>query len=250
MFETSVVRAAAVAAPRRVSLFTLSIASHTLLIAGVIGLSIASTKFPLDAPKEMSLAPDLRPVPPPPLGNPNAGAPPRPAAPEHAVTPAPQQVTAPPNIPETTTPVEATPSAAADVPGTGTVPGPVGQPWGVDGSAGDPNAPPSSIISSGPVTPPTVYEVSGEVKSPVIITRVEPAYPAPMVFRRMSATVVVRCIIGRDGSVREPQVVVGALEPFNVAVINAVRQWKFKPGTLRGQPVDTYLNLTVTFTPR
>ncbi|HEX8411559.1 MAG TPA: energy transducer TonB [Thermoanaerobaculia bacterium] len=31
------------------------------------------------------------------------------------------------------------------------------------------------------------------------------------------------------------------------AALNAVRQWKFKPGTLNGQPVPVYYNLTVNF---
>ena len=28
----------------------------------------------------------------------------------------------------------------------------------------------------------------------------------------------------------------------------AVKQWKFRPGTLNGQPVDVIFNLTVNFT--
>jgi TonB family protein len=29
--------------------------------------------------------------------------------------------------------------------------------------------------------------------------------------------------------------------------LDAVRKWKFKPGTLNGQPVPVYYNLTVNF---
>jgi TonB family protein len=37
--------------------------------------------------------------------------------------------------------------------------------------------------------------------------------------------------------------------PFGLdqAAVDAVRRWKFKPGTLNGQPVDVIFNLTVNF---
>jgi TonB family protein len=31
------------------------------------------------------------------------------------------------------------------------------------------------------------------------------------------------------------------------SALDAVKRWKFKPGTLNGQPVAVYYNLTVTF---
>jgi hypothetical protein len=33
-------------------------------------------------------------------------------------------------------------------------------------------------------------------------------------------------------------------------VLDALQQWTFAPGTLHGQPVDTYFELTITFTTR
>jgi periplasmic protein TonB len=37
--------------------------------------------------------------------------------------------------------------------------------------------------------------------------------------------------------------------PFGLdqAAVEAVKRWKFKPGTLNGQPVDVIFNLTVNF---
>jgi TonB family protein len=37
--------------------------------------------------------------------------------------------------------------------------------------------------------------------------------------------------------------------PFGLdqAAVDAVRRWKFRPGTLNGQPVDVIFNLTVNF---
>jgi protein TonB len=63
----------------------------------------------------------------------------------------------------------------------------------------------------------------------------------------LPATVVVRCIIDRNGHVRDAEVIVPAMPPFNAEVLKAVAQWRFTPGMLNGQPVDTYMNLTVRF---
>jgi protein TonB len=81
----------------------------------------------------------------------------------------------------------------------------------------------------------------------VVLRRVEPRYPNGMLRAGMSAKVVVRCIIDKNGNVRDPQVIVSSMPPFNTAVVEAVMQWKFTPGSLHGQAVDTYLDLTVNF---
>lgn len=116
-------------------------------------------------------------------------------------------------------------------------------PWGVPDGVGDLNAPPASV----PIPEQRVYEIAGEVKAPVLLKRVDPPYPSIFVRTRKSATVVVRCIIDRDGRVRDPQIVVPSLPPFNESVIAAVQQWRYRPGSLHGVAVETYLDVTVHF---
>lgn len=247
MFETSVVRAQAQAARGRVSLLTASIVAHTAVIIGTIAVSIASVDFPAAAPKEYARAPYLVPVRiPPPLGNPNGGARPQtqPATPR-PVTPT--QITAPATVPETITPAE-TPSNGTGDSSTagGTEPGPVGVPWGVRDSIGDLDAPPVPLDL--PVQQPVerIYEAH-EVQAPVLISRIEPRYPAIFMKAGPAATVVVRCVIDRNGSVRDPEVIVPAMEPFNQEVLRVLPHWRYKAATLNGRAVDSYLNLTVHF---
>lgn len=258
MFETSVVNAQAKPAPRRLGLFTISLIAHTAVILGVAAVSIASVDFPTAAPDEVANAPLFMPLTiPPPLGNPNGGAPPRPAVtpPQRQETPAPPtQITAPPTEIPDDVPVAEAPTngdantnatGPADGSGTGTVPGPIGVPWGVEGGVGDINTPP--VVDVLPAIEDKVYVPGGEVKAPVLIRKIEPPYPEVMRRTRMNATVVVKCVIDKNGNVRDPEIVVASMPPFNDAVMNAVRQWKYQPGSYRGQAVDTYLNLTVTF---
>ena len=53
--------------------------------------------------------------------------------------------------------------------------------------------------------------------------------------------------IAKGGSVRDVQVLKGLPFGLDQAAVEAVKKWKFKPGTLNGQPVDVIFNLTVNF---
>lgn len=252
MFETSIVRAQAAAARGRVSLLTVSIAVHSLVILGAIGVSIASTDFPSNAPDEFAQAPILLPVRiPPPLGVPNGG------AKREAQTAQPQKpAPAPPQLNQITAPspdaetrrVDEVPLSGADtgegIPGA-TSTAPLGVEWGTEGSLGDLDAPPGPATNIQPVEE-KIYEVH-EVKAPVLLQKVAPDYPEFMRNRRVPATVIVRCIIDKNGRVRDPQVIVGAMPPFNNAVMDAVQKWRYTPGSRNGVAVETYLNVTVTF---
>ncbi len=55
------------------------------------------------------------------------------------------------------------------------------------------------------------------------------------------------CIIDKQGNVTNVQVLKPLPFGLDAAAVDAVRRWKFKPGTLNGQPVDVIFNLTVNF---
>ena len=246
MFETSVVRARAVAAGGRASLLTISVAAHSMAVIGAVVLSVASTEFPRVAPDEFVRVPEFVPVTvPPPLGSPNAGAA-RQSAPEQRPVPSPPaQVTAPPEVPETIPEAGGAGAGSASGAAAGGEAGPLGVPWGVVGGVGDLDAPPADVPAE-PVEE-KVYHPGGEVKVPVLIHRVEPVYPPALAKARLNAVVVVRCVIDKSGRVRDPEVIVPAMPPFNRAVLDAVSRWRYTPGTLRGQAVNTYLELKVAF---
>ena len=63
----------------------------------------------------------------------------------------------------------------------------------------------------------------------------------------MSGLVIVEAVIDRDGKVRDVRVLKPL--PFGVdqAAADAVKQWKFSPGTRNGEPVDVFGILTLQF---
>ncbi|MDP9190856.1 MAG: energy transducer TonB [Acidobacteriota bacterium] len=251
MFETSVIQSVPRASGGRLSLLTISIIAHTTVIVGAIVLSVATVDFPASAPDEFAQAPIFLPViVPPPLGVLNGGAvrQPEPARPPAAPPqPQPNQITAPSMVPDTVTPVAApstgSSTSTGDPSATSTLP--LGVPWGVKDSVGDLDAPPG-VMPAQPVEE-KIYE-EHEVKAPVALFKPHPPYPQSLIRTRMRATVVVRCVIDKNGHVRDPQVIVPAtMSPFNDSVMTTVQRWRFTPGSLRGQAVETYLNLTVNF---
>jgi protein TonB len=247
MFETSVVRARAATAGNRASVFTISVAAHSAVVIGAIALSIASIDFPPNAPAAYARAVFVEPlpVPPGPAPRPVQRAAAQPPVQRSAAMPA--QPTVPTEIPETVTPVAASAgtgdplAAGGGQPGTGEE---GGVSDGVEGGVGSDLLP--GVGTATPVTP-TIYRVTGEVKAPVLVHKVEPVYPQIFVRSGVPATVVVRCVIDRNGAVRDPEIVVSAAPPFNAAVLDAVRKWRFRPGSLRGEAVEVYLDLTVSF---
>jgi protein TonB len=90
--------------------------------------------------------------------------------------------------------------------------------------------------------------VGGDVKAPVVTQRVQPKYTDTARNARVTGVVIVEAVINKNGEVEQVKVV----KPLPMGLAQeaeaAVRQWKFKPGTLNGQPVDVIFNLTVNFT--
>lgn len=251
MFETSVVRAHTQAARGRLTLLSISVFAHSAIIVGAVAVSVASVEFPANAPDEVASAPPLFSVQiPPPLGNPNggrtAGTPP--AQPKRETpAPAPSELVAPREVPDDVPSLEP-PSLGVDGPGdpNATSTDRIGVPWGTPDSTGDLDAPPAPDAAS--VVEERIYQPH-EVKAPVLLHKVAPHFPELGRRVRMNAVVIVRCVIDRNGRVRDPQLVKPApFQPFNEAVIAAVQQWRFQPGSRDGVAVESYLDLTVKFT--
>jgi protein TonB len=107
-----------------------------------------------------------------------------------------------------------------------------------------------------PVEPPRIVQPVQQEKHPVkvnegvlqaqLISRIEPRYPPLGLEMRQSGTVVLHAIISRDGRINALEVVSGS--PFFVqAALDAVRQWRYRPTMLNGEPVEVETTITVVF---
>lgn len=84
------------------------------------------------------------------------------------------------------------------------------------------------------------------ISRPVVIHQVPPSYPIGAMARHVEGIVRLKLWIDKDGSVRKAELVEG--HPLLVeAATDAVRQWRFKPGTIGGSPMASQVIVDVAF---
>ena len=115
-----------------------------------------------------------------------------------------------------------------------------------------------------PIAPPNTAGVSGILSTSVVVPtlsrprvsagvtggrqihRVEPRYPSAARSIRLSGTVVLTAHVSKSGKVSKIDVVSGS--PILVAAaVEAVRQWRYEPFLLDGQPIDNTVTVQVKF---
>jgi len=107
-----------------------------------------------------------------------------------------------------------------------------------------------------PVEPPHTAQAVQQEKRPVkfsegvqeaqLISRIEPQYPVIAKQTRTEGTVRLHAIISREGRITSLDVISG--HPFLVkAALDAVRQWRYRPTLLNGEPVEVETSITVIF---
>jgi protein TonB len=108
------------------------------------------------------------------------------------------------------------------------------------------------IISSTPVAVPKVaaptrVRVSQGVTQGLLIRKVAPSYPPLARQAHIQGSVLLQAVISKDGSIENLRVISG--HPMLVpSAIDAVKQWKYKPYILNGEPVEVDTQVTVNFT--
>ena len=96
-------------------------------------------------------------------------------------------------------------------------------------------------------TPIKRIRVASRVAEANLIHDVASQYPPEAGRARVEGTVVLMAVIGKDGSVQDVRVESG-LPILAQAAINAVRQWRYKPYLIDGEPVEVDSRITINFT--
>ena len=157
------------------------------------------------------------------------------------------QLRTPTKIPQTVKMIredEAPPPVMATAGVVGGVPGgvPGGSMGGVIGS----------VLSSTPVSVPKIatpqrIRVSSGVSQGLLVRRVQPSYPPLARQARIQGVVILQAQISKEGNIENLQLISGhpMLAP---AAIEAVKQWKYRPYLLNGEPVEVETQVQVNFT--
>jgi periplasmic protein TonB len=240
MFEDVLIESSRRKAGNRTALtLPVSIAIHAVVIGLIVGASIWFVEDVPEPPIPVTFYAAAPPPPPPPPAA--AKAAPKAAEVQKPVPVRSAEMVQPMSIPDKipVAPSAPEPAQSSGVEGgvEGGVPGgvPGGVLGGVVGGTGG---------AGGGDEP---LRVGGEVKAPILQSRVEPTYPEAARKARMEGVVILEAIITGSGSVEEVKVLKSVNPLLDASAVRAVQQWKYKPATLNGRAVRVYLTVTVTF---
>ena len=88
--------------------------------------------------------------------------------------------------------------------------------------------------------------ISEDLARRLLLQGNDPAYPKEAKLSGLQGSVMIQALIGSDGSVRELHLM-GGYFVLGRAAFEAVRQWRFRPYVLNGNPVEARTVLTFTF---
>ncbi|HTT75709.1 MAG TPA: TonB family protein [Candidatus Binataceae bacterium] len=88
--------------------------------------------------------------------------------------------------------------------------------------------------------------ISQGVSQGLILKKVSPSYPASAIRLRIEGTVELLATISKDGSITHIKVLSGN-QQLTRAAVDAVKQWKYRPYLLNGEPVEIETQVTVNF---
>lgn len=81
---------------------------------------------------------------------------------------------------------------------------------------------------------------------PILITKVAPIYPLSAKTSGLEGVVIIHALVDKEGRVKSADVLDG--DPLLAqAALHAVRQWRYKPGTLGGAPMEAVTTARVVF---
>ncbi len=91
--------------------------------------------------------------------------------------------------------------------------------------------------------------VSSVVSAPGPLRKIDPKYPPTLMNEHVEGEVVLYAVIRRDGSVDSIQLVRGIDEQLDANAMEALSQWKFRPATKQGTPIELEAIVHIPFHP-
>lgn len=91
------------------------------------------------------------------------------------------------------------------------------------------------------------YHVGGDVTAPSVAQKVEPQYTEAARQAKISGPVMLSITVGVDGMAHDINVVRGLDSGLDLKAVEAVQQWHFNPGKLKGEPVPVLATIEINF---
>jgi len=110
-------------------------------------------------------------------------------------------------------------------------------------------APPPNFVSSGEIVPKPMLQtlnISQGVSHGLLIKKVQPVYPRNALAMRVEGSIELLATISKNGDITQVKVLSGDSQ-LTKAATDAVKQWKYKPYLLNGEPVEIQTQVTINF---
>ena len=97
-----------------------------------------------------------------------------------------------------------------------------------------------------------IYQPGSGVSDPRLLKQVRPSYTSEAMRARVQGVAMVQCIVRTNGVPTDCQIYKSLDNTFGLdqEALKAVREWRFAPGTLRGEPVNVQVLIEMSFTLR
>jgi len=97
--------------------------------------------------------------------------------------------------------------------------------------------------------PPDTIEVGNckNIRPPQAVSTPEPDFPVSASRENKQVMLLLSAIVNKEGRVEEIEVLNPGSDGFDAPARDAVRNWKFKPATCGGQPVNMEMSLEISF---
>lgn len=99
-----------------------------------------------------------------------------------------------------------------------------------------------------PEDQPKLIRIGGRVAESNLTTKVQPIYPAAAKEAHVQGTVEIEATISKDGVPVELRVVSSPSDDLSQSAIEAVRQWRYRPTLLNGNPIEIVTDIIVNYT--
>jgi TonB family protein len=109
----------------------------------------------------------------------------------------------------------------------------------------------STVLAQAPTTAPAqdpVYSLGNGVTAPKLVHSVEAGYTEQARKDKISGTVMIDFVVGKDGVPRNFQVIKSLGDGLDDSATSAISEYRYQPAMKDGAPVSVHFSATVTFT--
>lgn len=119
--------------------------------------------------------------------------------------------------------------------------------WGVSLSSGGRIGGTGTAVDAELAAAGGIFDAADLDQKPRTLFQVPPLYPAELRRKKTAGTVYVLFVVDQQGRVLDPKIESSPDAAFERPVIDAVRRWRFEPGSRNGQKVQCKMRLPIRF---